>query len=245
VAVIDDRMAQAQWPGEDALGRQFRMAGDTTLPWFTVVGIVKHYRHGQLGDRNEDPASVYLPLPYSVPRGVGLIARVAGDPSSVTAALRDQVRASDATLPVYEVATMEQVRKLGYWQYGLFGAMFGVFGGVALVLAAIGVYGVISYGVSQRTREFGVRLALGAQRRGVLEMVVKHGMGLAGLGIAIGLLGAFGVTRALRSILVVSPSDPLSFVGVSLFLTTVAVVASYIPARRATAVDPIVALRAE
>lgn len=245
VAVVDDRFAQAQWPGADPLGRQFRFLGDSTLPWFTVIGVVRHYRQGQLGDRDEDPPSLYVPLPYSVPRGLGLMVRVAGDPSSVTSAMREQVRAADATMPVYEVATMEQVRKLGFWQYGLFGAMFGVFGFVALVLAAIGVYGVISYGVSQRTREFGVRLALGAQQRGVLQMVVKHGVGLTATGIAIGLLGAFGVSRAIRSLLVVSASDPMSYVGVSVFLTAVAVVASWIPARRATTVDPIVALRAE
>lgn len=173
------------------------------------------------------------------------MARVTGDPGSFTGAMREQVRAADAILPVFDVNPMEQVRSLGYWQYALFGWMFGVFGAVALLLAAIGVYGVMAYGVSQRTREFGVRLALGAQRRGVLAMVVRNGLTLAGVGIVVGVAGALGVTRVLGSILVVSPTDPVSFVSVSLFLFGVAFAASYFPARRATAVDPIVALRAE
>lgn len=245
VAVIDDRFAQTVWPGQDPLGRQFRVAGDSTLPWFTVVGVTRHYRQGQLGDRGEDPPSVYVPLGHMASRTVGLMVRMSGEPSQFTAAMRQAVRESDASIPVYDVNTMEQVRALGFWQYGLFGAMFAVFGVVALVLAAIGVYGVISYGVAQRTREFGVRLALGAQRTGVLRMVVGDGVRLAGLGIGFGLIGAFGVTRVLRSLLVVSPTDPVSFVGVALFLVAVAVVAAVVPAHRATAVDPLVALRAE
>ena len=123
--------------------------------------------------------------------------------------------------------------------------MFGVFGGIALFLAAIGVYGVISYGVTQRTQEIGVRVALGAQRRDVIGMVVRQGLVLAGTGIALGLLGAFGVTRLITSLLFVSATDPISFDGVAIFLAAVAAVASYFPARRATNVDPIRALRFE
>lgn len=245
VAVIDDRLARDHFGGNDPLGRQFRFTGDTTLPMFTVVGVVRHYRQGQLGDREEDLPSVFVPLAFMVPRGVGVMARVAGDPSSHTAAMRDAIRAADASIPVYDVNTMEAVRRLGFWQYGLFGSMFGVFGLVALILAAIGVYGVMSYNVSQRTREFGVRLALGAQREGVLALVVRHGVSLALIGIGIGLVLALGTTRALRSLLTVSSTDPISFGVVSLFLAAVAFLASYLPARRATAVDPIEALRAD
>ena len=149
-------------------------------------------------------------------------------------------------MPVFSVETMEKVRELSFWQYGLFGTMFGAFGGIALFLAAIGVYGVISYGVSQRTREIGVRVALGAQRRDVIGLIVRQGMSLAAIGIAVGLVGAFGMTRVVRTLLIgVSPTDPLSFVSVALFLAGVALLASVIPARRATEVDPIVALRVE
>jgi predicted permease len=245
VAVIDERLASQLWPDESALGRNFRMHNDTTLPWFTVVGVMRHYRQGQLGDRDEDPGSVYVPLPYSVPRNVGFMARVAGDPSAFVTAIRSQIREADAQMPVFEVMPMDEVRAMGYWQYALFGWMFGVFGAVALVLAAIGVYGVISYNVTQRTQEFGVRLALGAQQRGVLKLVVRGALQLAIVGIAIGLAGALGVTQLLRSILVVSPTDPISFIGVAAFLAVVAILAGYFPARRATSVDPIVALRAE
>ena len=141
---------------------------------------------------------------------------------------------------------MEQVRRVSFWQYGLFSGMFGVFGGIALLLAAIGVYGVISYGVAQRTHEIGVRVALGAERGDVLRMVVGQGVKLAAIGIGVGVLGAALVTQVITSFLVgVSPTDPLSFVVVSLFLTAVAVIASLVPARRASGVDPINALRAE
>jgi|GEM_PF-2260158 len=141
---------------------------------------------------------------------------------------------------------MEKVRSLSFWQYKLFGAMFGTFGVIALFLAAIGVYGVISYGGSQRTREIGVRVALAAQRHDVLTLVVRQGMTLAGIGIALGLLGAFGVTRVVASMRIgISPQDPLSFGAVSLFLALVALVDSVVLARRATRVDPIVSLRAE
>jgi putative ABC transport system permease protein len=141
---------------------------------------------------------------------------------------------------------MEVVRTMGFWQYRLFGYMFGIFGAAALFLAGVGVYGVLSFSVSQRTQEMGVRIALGAKRRDVLGLVVRQGLMLAAIGVALGLLGAFGVTRVIQSLLYnVSTTDPISFLGVSIFLTVIAVLASYLPARRATTVDPIVALRIE
>ena len=173
--------------------------------------------------------------------------RVAGgDPTSIMSQVRREIRAADPGMPLFEVQTMEAVRQLGFWQFKLFGWMFSVFGAIALVLAAVGVYGVLAYSVSQRTQEMGVRTALGASSADVLRLVVGEGVKLAGIGIGIGLLGAFGVTRFISSILFnTSPSDPLSYGVVSLFLVGVAAVASWIPARRATSVDPIVALRAE
>ncbi|MGQ0765723.1 MAG: ABC transporter permease [Gemmatimonadota bacterium] len=245
VTVIDEKLAQFLWPGENALGRTFRAGPDSTLPWFTVVGVARPWRQSQLGDVDEDPASAYMPLAWAVPRNVGIIVRVSGDPVSLVNAVRSQIRSADPLIPVFDVLPMDEVRAIGYWQYKLFGWMFGVFGGVALVLAAIGVYGVISYGVTQRTQEFGVRIALGAQRRRVLGLVIKGALRLATIGIVIGLVVALGVTRLVESILIVSPGDPASFVGVTIFLSLVALAAGYFPARKATAVDPIVALRAE
>ena len=141
---------------------------------------------------------------------------------------------------------MEELRQLSFWQFRLFGWMFGIFGVIALVLASIGVYGVLSYSVSQRRQEIGVRVALGAERRDVIRLVVGHGLKLAGAGIVLGVLGALAVTPLIRTLLYnVTPTDPASFGGVATFLLLVALAASYIPARRATAVDPIIALRNE
>lgn len=141
---------------------------------------------------------------------------------------------------------MEALRQRGYWQFWLFGWMFSMFGGIALLLAAVGVYGVLSYSVAQRTPEIGVRVALGAARSDVLKLIIVEGVKLAIIGVVLGALGSFFVTPVVRTQLYnVSPTDPLSFLAVSLFLTSIAFLASYLPARRATAVDPLVALRAE
>jgi hypothetical protein len=211
-----------------------------------VIGVAPDTRNDQLDDRERIPPTAYLPYRYLVARNNGLIVRVrGGTPTSIVPAVRAEIRAADPTIAVSAVMTMDKVRALSFWQYGLFGAMFAVFGGIALILAAVGVYGVISYGVSQRTQEIGVRVALGAQKQHVIAIVIRQGMILASLGIAIGLVGSLGITRVVQSLLVVavSPTDLISFGGVAAFLTTVALVASYLPARRATSVDPIIAAR--
>ena len=147
---------------------------------------------------------------------------------------------------MFDVRTGEEARRLSFWEYRLFGWMFSIFGGVALALASIGVYGVLAYAVSQRTQEIGVRMALGASRQNVFRLIVWNGGRLAAIGILIGVIGAAAVTRVITSLLYnVTATDPLSFVGTAVFLALVALLASYIPARRATAVDPMVALRAE
>jgi putative ABC transport system permease protein len=244
VAVIDRSMATAFWPGGAAVGHRFRLAGDTTRTWITVIGVASDMRISSLDDNSKPPPTAFLPYRFLPVRNNGLMVRARGAPGSVVAAVRDAIRGTDPAIPVFSVVPMEKVRQLSFWQYGLFGAMFGAFGAIALFLAAIGVYGVISYRVSQRTREIGVRVALGAQRSDVIGIVVRQGMTLAAIGIAAGLLGAFGVTRVVSSLLIgVSPTDPVSFAGVAVFLGVVAFLASLVPARRATHVDPIVALR--
>ena len=246
VAIINQTMADKMWPKEDPLGRRFRSAGDTAAPWFTVIGITRDIKTSEIENEEPQPAA-FTSYPYQATPNTGITIRTAtADPAQVMTAVRREIRASDPIIPVFEVQTMQTRREEGYWQYNLFSGMFSVFGAVALLLAAVGVYGVISYGVSQRTHEIGVRMALGARGRDVLGMVVGQGVMLTVTGVVLGLIGAFGVTRVIGSMLFdVSPTDPLSFIGIAVFLTTVAAIASYIPARRAMAVDPVTALRYE
>ncbi|HKS07632.1 MAG TPA: ABC transporter permease [Gemmatimonadaceae bacterium] len=246
VAVIDERMAKRFWPTTNALGQRFRLDIDTTMS-FEVIGIVPNTRIGGVDDDAEPDPMAYLPFQFLTSRNTGILMRVrAGAPSSVMPQVREAIRAADPTMAVFDVQTMDKVRTLSFWEYKLFSQMFGTFGAIALLLAAIGVYGVISYGVSQRTQEIGVRVALGAQGKHVLTMVMREAGWLAGIGIAIGVVGAFGITRVIAQFLIgVSPTDPISFGSVALFLAGVALFASWVPARRATRVDPLVALRNE
>ena len=178
--------------------------------------------------------------------GTGLTIRVTGDPSSVTSVARAEIRASDPDIPTYWVRPLDEVRRVSFWQYGLYGWVFGTIGAIGLLLAAVGVYGVLSYSVSQRTQEIGVRVALGASNRHVLRLVVGQGLLLAAIGVGVGLVLAAAGTPLARSLLFnVSPFDPLTFTAVSAFLVGVALLASFLPARRATRVDPVIALRGE
>jgi putative ABC transport system permease protein len=245
-AVINQAMAAKLWPGEDPIGRRFRTINESEGGWFTVVGLAPDIRHGNLDTTEPIGPCAYVGYPYSATPNTGLTIRAAGDPGLLAGAVREQIRAADPSLAVFQVSTMETLRQRGYWQYFLFGWMFGMFGVVALVLAAIGVYGVLSYSVSQRTQEIGVRVALGASRGSVMALVVGGGMKLAAIGVVLGVVGAFGITPIVKSQLYnVSPTDPLTFAVVAIFLAGVALVASYVPARRAMSVDPLVALRAE
>jgi putative ABC transport system permease protein len=245
VALINQQMAKRMWPDTDPVGRRFRMMGDATPEWFTVIGVVADFRHRQGSNTDPQGPAAYVPYPFQPSLNTGLTIRVAaGEPASITAAVREQVRLSDATLPLFDIRSVEELRQLSYWQFGLFGSMFATFGVVALLLASIGVYGVLAYSVSQRVQEIGVRMALGAERVNVLTLIVGQGLRLASIGVVLGLIGSWGVTRFIGSLLYnVTATDPVSFAGVAAFLTLVAAVASYLPARKAMAVDPIVALR--
>jgi putative ABC transport system permease protein len=172
--------------------------------------------------------------------------RTKGDPEALTAAVRGALLSIDKDQPAYDIKTMDDVFSASVAKTRLVVLLFGVFSMFALLLASIGIYGVIAYSVAQRTHEIGIRLALGAQTREVLRMIIRQGMILALIGAGLGLAGAFAATRVMRGLLYgVSPTDPLIFIGVSLLLTVVALLACYIPARRATKVDPMIALRYE
>ncbi len=252
LATVNQTFARRFWPqlnDEQVLGRRFRLR-DNPKPeepaqWLTVVGVVPDIKDRGVDEKEVDP-SAYLPYPYMPARNNGFTIRTAQDPGQLTEAVRREVRAADPNVPIFDVRTMEEARQRDFWEYRLFGGMFSVFGAIALFLAAIGVYGVLSYSVSQRWREIGIRVALGAHRNDILRLVVGQGLALALGGIGIGLLGALAVTRVVSSILFdVSPTDPVSFASVSLLLAAVAIYASYLPASRAVAADPLSALRAD
>jgi putative ABC transport system permease protein len=246
VAIINTRMATHFWPTRDPLGARFKMG--SSPDWFTVVGVVPDIKLTAIEPGNDQPlSSAFFPYPFEQSFSTGLTIRVAGgNPAPITSAVRQALRESDPKMPLYQIRTMEEARRMSFWQFGLYGWIFGTIGVVGLLLASVGVYGVLSYSVSQRTQEIGVRVALGASRRQVLGLIFKYGLVLVGTGVAAGLVFAPGATWLARSQLYnVSPFDPLTFIGVSVLMMLVAVVASYLPAQRATRVNPVEALRGE
>ncbi len=247
VAVINQTMAKRFWPAGEPVGGRFRLAEDTKVEWFTVIGVTPDANVFGIDPSNEQPPAVaYVPFAYQQLLNTGLTIRVEGEPTSITSAVRSALRASDPNLPMFQVRTINEARRLSFWQYGLYGWIFGTIGVMGLLLAAIGVYGVLSYSVSQRTQEIGVRVALGAGRGDILRLVVGHGLLLAAIGISAGLALSAAAMPLARSLLYnVSPFDPLTFSAVATFLVLVAFLASYVPARRATRVDPVGALRGE
>ncbi len=246
LAVINKQMKSEFWPAGDVIGRRFKLNGPKD-DWFTVIGVTPDINlYGVDPGNDQAPATAYVPFAYQQFLNTGLTVRVDGDPASVTSAVREAIRASDPNLPMAQVRTMSELRRLQFWQYGLYGWIFGTTGIIGLLLAAIGVYGVLSYSVSQRTQEIGVRLALGASHREILRLIVGQGFILATIGIVIGCALAAAAMPAARSLLYkVSPFDPLTFSGVAVFLGAIAFIASFLPARRATRVDPVIALRGE
>ena len=246
VALVNQAMAKQVWGDIDPLGRRFRLTAPEQPNWFTVVGVIADFRHFQGNDPDPVSPAAYVPYSFDPALNTGLTIRVTGDPTRVASAAREQIHRADTSLPIFQVRTMEDLRQRSFWQDRLFGWMFSTFGAVALLLASVGVYGVLSYSVSQRTQEIGVRMALGAGRGDVLRLILGQGVRLAAIGIVLGLVGAFATTRFIKTVLYnVTPTDPFSFAVVAGFLTLVAVAASYVPARRAMAVDPLVALRNE
>jgi predicted permease len=248
LAIVNRTMADRFWPNRSAVGGRFKVVtgeAGATGRWFTVIGVIADIKQDDVDPDDEPFPAAYVSYLYQQTLNTGLTVRVSdGDPAAVTSALRAAVRASDPNLPIFQVATMEELRRLGYWEYGLFGWVFGTIGLGGLALASIGVYGVLAYAVSQRVPEIGVRVALGASRRDVLGLIVRHGVGLAGIGVLIGLALAPLAMWTGRSLFYnVSFFDPASLATVALFLLLVAFAASYLPALRATKIDPLEALR--
>jgi putative ABC transport system permease protein len=243
--IVSAALAKRIWPGEDALGKRVQF-GEPTRPWYTVVGVAGDVRHTGLDATVTQ--QVYIPERgwfYTDNQGL-LVVRTAGDPAALAATVRRVVSAVDPTQPIYQVATMDELIAQGTAQRRLAMVLFVAFGIAAGLLAAAGIFGVLAGNVAARTREIGLRSALGAAPRDILGLVVRHGMTLAAGGAAIGLAGALGLTRYLRTLLYeIGPNDPVTLGGVVVLIGVVAVVACLVPARRALRVDPIASLRAD
>jgi putative ABC transport system permease protein len=244
VVIINETMAKRFFPGEDPIGKRLDL-GDAREPdWEEIVGIVGDVKH--YGLIQETTAQTYEPHTQRPVSGMTLVARTSGDPSSLSAAIRGEVLKIDKEQPVSDIRTLEQYFSASIAQRRFSALLLGIFAAGAMALASVGIYGVLSYSVTQRRREIGIRLALGAARRDVLKLVVGHGMLLTLIGMAIGLGAAFALTRVISTLLFsVSATDPTTFGLIALLLGAVALLACWIPARRATKVDPMVALRYE
>jgi putative ABC transport system permease protein len=246
VTIINETMARRFWPNEDPIGRRVRLYRNPTEtgPWMEIVGVVADTRIRSLTE--DAKQEIFIPYAQFTLRSTTLVLRTSGEPMAIVASVREQVRALDADLPLFNIRTMEQVLGRTIAQPRLNLALLGTFAGLALLLAMVGVYGMLAYNVSLRMHEIGVRMALGAQPRDVLGMVLRDGLKMATVGLFVGLAGALALSRVLSALLYgVSANDPRTFVGVSALVFVVAAVACWIPARRATRVDPMVALRYE
>jgi putative ABC transport system permease protein len=248
VAIVNQRFVSVHFAGEDPIGRRIALAGDPPAAapaWMTIVGVSPTVRQRNLREPEPDPV-VYVPYRAAPGPAMTLLVRTAGDASAAISALREEVRALDPDLPLFGVATMEETLAQSRSFYRIFGAMFATFAVIALVLSAVGLYAMTAYSVVQRTREIGIRMALGSGRRQVLWLIVRRTLGQLAVGLALGMAGAFAVGRLLGSLLArTSAADPLTLVAIAAVLVVVSVAACYAPARRATAIDPIGALRAE
>jgi putative ABC transport system permease protein len=243
VTLVDEEFARRFWPGEDAVGKLIRPG--TTDPTVTVVGIVRRVKMDGL---NEDSNRVqsYYPMRQLPSAAMIVVVKTTNDPMGLASAVREQVLALDPNQPVYGINTMDQIRDDSIAPDRLNLMLLAIFGAVALILAGVGISGVMAYSVTQRTHEIGIRMALGARQSDVLSMIIRQGMSLAVGGLAVGLGGAWLATRAMASLLFgVSATDPATFAVISVVLAGVALGACFVPARRATKVDPMIALRHE
>jgi predicted permease len=250
-AIVNQRFVAMHFPGEDPIGRRIRLTpegpaqGAAAAPTVvTIVGIAPTVRQRNFQELLPDPV-VYVPLRSQAPNFAMLMLRTPGDPAALTAAVREEVRALDADLPLFGILTLDQALAQGRWMFQVIGTMFTVFALIALALSAVGLYAVTAYSVSQRTQEIGVRMALGAQAQQVWWLILRGSIVQLTIGLAIGIGGAIGVGKLLDSVLVKSGSDSLTLSTIAALLTLVALAACFWPARRATRLDPVSALRYE
>jgi putative ABC transport system permease protein len=243
VAVVNETFAKKFFPGQDPVGKRFNFSG-ADKPFWEIIGVCGDGKYDSLGE--EPKAAFFRPQWRDYSTAVSLVARTKGDPKTVLGAMQREMRNLDPTLPLYGMKTLKDHMKIPLFPAKMAAGALGSFGVLALVLAAVGIYGVMSYVVAGRTREIGLRMALGAQTGNVRRLILRQGMTLALIGSVIGLAIAFGATRLLKSVLYgVDAMDPITFIGVTFLLATVALLACWIPARRASRVDPMIALRAE
>jgi predicted permease len=246
VIIVNQRFTEKFWPGQDPIGKRLRLFQNAAPePFVTVVGVVPDIL--QSNSTNERDPLIYIPYRQKPQRDMAIVARTRVPPATLGTAFRKTVQSVDEDLPIYRLLTMEDRLAQNYWPWRVFGSLFAIFAGIALLLASVGLYAVIAHAVSLRTQEIGVRVALGASTRQIHSLVFRQGMSQLAIGLSVGLAGAFGLTRILRTILAgnVSPTDPSSFIVAASILAVAAILGCWIPARRATNVDPVVALRHE
>lgn len=243
--VIDEEFARRYWPNEEAVGKRIAMGSEKHPLLLTVLGVVGRVKMEGLS-QDSKRVQGYFPFAQISNNDMTVVLKAAGDPNQLIAAVRQQVKSIDPDQPIYSIRTMDEIRAESVAPERLNLTLLSIFAGIALVLAIVGIYGVMSYSVTQRTHEIGIRMAIGAQPRDVFRMVIGQGMTLALIGVGSGLIMAYGLTRLMATMLFgVEPTDPATFAGISILLTLVALVACYIPGRRATKVDPVVSLRYE
>jgi len=244
--LIDERAAHIWYPNQDPIGQQLRGYQRTgeSAEWATIIGVVRPVIYDQR-DKKRILPMVYTPA-YQKPESfMSVTMRTSSDPKSFVNVARAAVLTVNKDIPIYRIFTMEEVVAESFWEKKFFGNMFAIFAALALFLAALGLYGVMAYSVRQRTQEIGVRMALGAQARDVLRLVTGHGLRLIVLGLLIGFVGSYFLTKLMASSLEISAHDPVSFAVVGVLLFSVGLIACYIPARWATRLNPLEALRHE
>jgi putative ABC transport system permease protein len=246
VCVIDETFAKTYWPGESAIGKRVKFGNlnDPEPPWMQVVGVVGHVKN--YGVDQPSRVEIYLPFYQRPTSSPTIVVETGGDPASLTPGVREAVRSLDPALPIYAVRTLNELVATQMAPRRLAVLLISVFSGVALLLAAIGIYGVMSYAVTLRTQEIGIRMALGAKRDDISRMVLRFGVRMSLIGVTVGLVAAFGLAQTMAGLLFqTSTTDPPTFSIVPLLLMAVAILACWVPAQRATRVDPLVALRTE